>query len=114
MDLAEAKLGRVSAIYPILGFALALKLLNTMGISQGDDLYYTQLAYRASQGDFSTEIVFGARWFVYLPSALIPAGDQSNNEIQDNHWWKQNRGARRPGNPTPSARQSAAPWWLRG
>jgi 4-amino-4-deoxy-L-arabinose transferase-like glycosyltransferase len=43
-----------------------------MGVAQGDDLAYTELAYHASQGNFTYPYtIFTVRWLVYLPTALM-------------------------------------------
>lgn len=56
----------------LLFLALAvLRMTNIMGCSQGDDLYYTQLAYRASTGNFRAGFIFDIRWLVFLPTALL-------------------------------------------
>jgi 4-amino-4-deoxy-L-arabinose transferase-like glycosyltransferase len=55
----------------ILLVAAALKILTFMGLAEGDDLYYTQLADRAAHGDFTAGFIFDVRWLVYLPTALL-------------------------------------------
>ena len=71
MSLREIKLDRVPTVYVLMLAALALKLLNTMGVSQGDDLYYTDLAFKAAHGDLSADFQFATRWLVFLPTAAL-------------------------------------------
>ena len=63
---------RIKTIYIILLVTLVLRLILSMGVSQGDDLAYTELAYHASQGNFTYPYtIFTVRWLVYLPTALM-------------------------------------------
>lgn len=55
----------------LLFWALLLKTGNFIGLAEGDDLYYTQLADRAANGDFKAYFIFDVRWLVYLPTAAL-------------------------------------------
>ncbi|MDF2182982.1 glycosyltransferase family 39 protein [Neptuniibacter sp. CAU 1671] len=57
----------------LLLWALALKVFNFIGLAEGDDLYYTQLADRAAHGDLRAFFIFDVRWLVFLPTAALYA-----------------------------------------
>jgi len=51
--------------------AFVFRLLTFMGMSEGDDLYYTLLAQKFSEGNFAAGFIFDLRWAVILPVALL-------------------------------------------
>lgn len=59
------------ALLIILVFTALFRASTFMGMAEGDDLYYTQLAHRAASGDLSANFIFNIRWAVFLPSALL-------------------------------------------
>lgn len=62
---------KLNLVWIILFAALILRLVNYMGIPEGDDLYYTRLAWQASHGNFLATFIFATRWMVFLPVALL-------------------------------------------
>ncbi|HNW81320.1 MAG TPA: glycosyltransferase family 39 protein [bacterium] len=62
---------KISPIAIILPIAFLLKVLTFMGLSEGDDLFYSQLAYEASLGQISAYYIFCLRWAVFMPVALL-------------------------------------------
>ncbi|MCK5807440.1 glycosyltransferase family 39 protein [bacterium] len=62
---------KIDLVWIILALALIIRLINYMGIPEGDDLYYTRLAWNASNGNLHASFIFAVRWMVFLPVALM-------------------------------------------
>lgn len=58
-------------VYLLMILSFILRLVTFMGISEGDDLSYTLLAHRFSEGDFAANFIFDIRWVVYVPVAVL-------------------------------------------
>lgn len=63
--------GTFNPVLILMLLALVLRMTTFMGVSEGDDLSYTLLAYKFANGDFTANFVFDIRWVVYLPVALL-------------------------------------------
>ena len=62
---------KIDPVLIILPVAFILKFLTFMGLSEGDDLFYSQLAYETSLGQISAYYIFCLRWAVFMPVALL-------------------------------------------
>ncbi len=62
---------KISVVWFIVLASLIIRLVNYMGIPEGDDLYYTRLAWNAAQGDLRATFIFAVRWMVFLPVAAM-------------------------------------------
>jgi len=60
-----------NALMILLFWALGLKLFHFIGLAEGDDLYYTELANRVANGNFEAHFIFDVRWLVFYPTALL-------------------------------------------
>ena len=58
-------------VYLLMLFALIFRIINFMGIAQGDDFPYSALANRFANGDFTANFIFDVRWVVFAPAALL-------------------------------------------
>lgn len=62
---------QIKVVYILILIAFVFRLLTFMGMSEGDDLYYTLLARRFSEGNFAANFIFDIRWAVILPVSLL-------------------------------------------
>ncbi|MBO4441683.1 glycosyltransferase family 39 protein [bacterium] len=63
--------GRIDPVWFLILLAFVLRLATFMGMAEGDDLYYTMLAHRFANGNYSAGFIFDIRWVVYVPVALL-------------------------------------------
>ena len=62
---------RIDPVWFLILLAFVLRLTTFMGMAEGDDLYYTMLADRFANGNYSAGFIFDIRWVVYVPVALL-------------------------------------------
>ena len=62
---------RIDPVWFLVLLAFVLRLTTFMGMAEGDDLYYTMLANRFANGNYSAGFIFDIRWVVYVPVALL-------------------------------------------
>ena len=72
-DKIREKLERfpIEPVYLLMIFAFIFRMINFMGIAQGDDFPYSTLANRFANGNFSAGFIFDVRWVVFAPAALL-------------------------------------------
>jgi len=58
-------------VYLLMAFALVMRMITFMGMSQGDDFTYSVIANRFAGGDFAAKTIFFIRWVVFVPVALL-------------------------------------------
>jgi hypothetical protein len=58
-------------VYLLMIFSLIFRMINFMGIAQGDDFPYSSLANRFANGNFTANFIFDVRWVVFAPAALL-------------------------------------------
>ena len=61
----------IEPVYLLMIFAFIFRMINFMGIAQGDDFPYSALANRFANGNFTANFIFDVRWVVFAPSALL-------------------------------------------
>ena len=61
----------VEPVYLLMIFSFIFRMINFMGIAQGDDFPYSTLANRFANGNFSAGFIFDVRWVVFAPAALL-------------------------------------------
>ena len=61
----------IDPVYLLMIFSFIFRMINFMGIAQGDDFPYSSLANRFANGNFSAGFIFDARWVVFAPAALL-------------------------------------------
>ena len=61
----------IEPVYLLMIFAFIFRMINFMGIAQGDDFPYSTLANRFANGNFSAGFIFDVRWVVFAPAALL-------------------------------------------
>ena len=72
-DKIREKLERfpIEPVYLLMIFAFIFRMINFMGIAQGDDFPYSTLANRFANGNFTANFIFDVRWVVFAPAALL-------------------------------------------
>ena len=72
-DKIREKLERfpIEPVYLLMIFAFIFRMINFMGIAQGDDFPYSTLANRFANGNFTATFIFDVRWVVFAPAALL-------------------------------------------
>ena len=61
----------IEPVYLLMIFSFIFRMVNFMGIAQGDDFPYSTLANRFAHGNFSAGFIFDVRWVVFAPAALL-------------------------------------------
>lgn len=61
----------IDPVYILMIFSFIFRMVNFMGIAQGDDFPYSTLANRFANGNFSAGFIFDTRWVVFAPAALL-------------------------------------------
>ena len=61
----------IEPVYILMIFAFIFRMVNFMGIAQGDDFPYSSLANRFANGNFTANFIFDVRWVVFAPAALL-------------------------------------------
>ena len=61
----------IEPVYLLMIFSFIFRMINFMGIAQGDDFPYSTLANRFANGNFSAGFIFDVRWVVFAPAALL-------------------------------------------
>ena len=61
----------IEPVYLLMILAFIFRMVNFMGISQGDDFPYSTLANRFANGNFTANFIFDVRWVVFAPAALL-------------------------------------------